>query len=364
MSGPAFVHLRLHSEFSLVDSVVRIGPLMEAVVEADMPAVALTDQCNLFGLIRFYRTALAAGVKPLAGADLWVCEGGDPPTRLTLLCQNNAGYRNLCGLVSRAYRADRHHGRPLIRREWLEDGAAEGLLALSGAREGDVGRALLAGREEEAGALLGAWLRLFPTCYYLELQRTGREHEEAYLRAAVRLAARTGTPVVATNDVRFVGPDDFGAHEARVCIHEGHTLTDPGRPREYSREQYLKRGEEMARLFEDLPEALENTVEIARRCSLDLTLGQSVLPDFPVPEGMTADSFLAQCAAERLAERLPELLEASDHERAAYEERLAVELDVICGMGFAGYFLIVADFIRWAKENDVPVGPGRGSGAS
>ena len=363
MKEPAFVHLRLHSEFSLVDSVVRIRPLMEAVAAAGMPAVALTDQSNLFGLIRFYRAALAAGVKPIAGADLWVCEDGEPPSRLTLLCQNPTGYRNICTLVSRAYRGERYHGRPLVRRGWLEGRAADGLIALSAGRHGDVGRALLSGRAEAAGAALDFWRRLFPDRYYLELQRTGRADEDAYNQGAVALAFRTGTPVVATNDVRFIGRDDFGAHEARVCIHEGHTLTDPGRPREYSREQYLKDGTEMAALFEDLPEAVANTVEIARRCNLTLTLGQSVLPDFPVPEGMDANEYLAATAGDRLGERLSVLVEQSGVGREAYQQRLARELEVICGMGFAGYFLIVADFIQWAKDNGVPVGPGRGSGA-
>jgi DNA polymerase-3 subunit alpha len=363
MKEPAFVHLRLHSEFSLVDSVVRIKPLMDAVSAAGMPAVALTDQSNLFGLIRFYRAALAAGVKPIAGADLWVCEDGEPPSRLTLLCQNPTGYRNICTLVSRAYRGERYHGRPLVRRGWLEGRAADGLIALSAGRHGDVGRALLSGRAEAAGAALDFWRRLFPDRYYLELQRTGRADEDAYNQGAVALASRTGTPVVATNDVRFIGRDDFGAHEARVCIHEGHTLTDPGRPREYSREQYIKDGAEMAALFEDLPEAVANTVEIARRCNLTLTLGQSVLPDFPVPEGMDANEYLAVTAGDRLGERLSVLVEESGVGREAYEQRLARELAVICGMGFAGYFLIVADFIQWAKDNGVPVGPGRGSGA-
>ena len=361
MSTP-FVHLRLHSEFSLLDSVVRIKPLLAAVAAGDMPAVALTDQSNLFGLIRFYRAAVAAGVKPIAGADLLVEEEGEAPTRITFLCQNNVGYRNLCGLVSQAYRTDRYHGRPMLRREWLPR-HAEGLIALSGGRDGDVGRALLSGREADADAALAFWRGLFPDRFYIELQRTGREREDAYNQLGVRLAAKAGVPVVATNDVRFIDDDDFGAHEARVCIHEGHTLTDPGRPREYSRDQYLKSGEEMAELFADVPEAIENTVEIARRCNLDLVLGESVLPDFPVPDGMTADSYLAELADSSLKERLPQLLPAGAADAEGYADRLRTELEVICGMGFAGYFLIVADFIQWAKDNGVPVGPGRGSGA-
>ena len=362
-----FVHLGLHTEYSLADSVVRIKPLMQAVRDAGMPAVALTDQSNLFAMVRFYRAALAAGIKPIVGADVWVNEGEDTlPSRLRLLCRNREGYRNLCELLSDGFRDARIHGRPVIRRERLRDGLAEGLLALSGGPEGDVGRALAAGKEKEAKAALKVWNRLFPKCFYVEVSRIGRDAEEKYIDAAVRLAAAARVPLVATNDVRFLDSEDFEAHEARVCIHQGHTLDDPGRPRLYTSEQYLKSPEEMWTLFEDLPEAVENAVEIGRRCNLRLTFGDSVLPEFPVPEGMTAESYLRKLAAERLDERLPRLLQEAGADEAtgqAYRERLAIELDVICGMGFPGYFLIVADFIRWARENGIPVGPGRGSGA-
>ncbi|PZN32720.1 MAG: DNA polymerase III subunit alpha, partial [Proteobacteria bacterium] len=372
-----FVHLHLHTEYSLIDSVVRITGergatgLMEAVVQARMPAVALTDQSNLFAMVKFYRAAQAAGVKPLIGVDLLLDEEGEraEPSRLVLLCQNEPGYRNLTRLVSRSYLENQRRGVPLVRREWLNRESLSGLIALSAARDGDVGRAILAGRDSDARALLEGWLALFGDRYYIELQRTGRPGEDLYLQGALDLAAQVGVPVVATNDVRFVRPEDFEAHEARVCIHDGTLLDDPKRPRRYSEQQYLKSPEEMAQLFEDLPEALANSVEIARRCNLELKLGKSVLPAYPVPPGSTTEEFLREEALRGLEARLAQASAAAatpgarEIPREEYLKRLATELDVICQMGFPGYFLIVADFIRWARENGVPVGPGRGSGA-
>ena len=365
---PGFVHLHLHTEYSLVDSVVRVKPLVKACAAAGMPACAVTDQSNLFAMVKFYRAAQAAGVKPIIGVDVWLHNEADhnQPSRLVLLCQNREGYLNLTRLVSRSYIEGQQRGIPMIRREWLE-GASDGLIALSGGRAGDVGQALLAGNRGAAEALLNGWKALFPERFYLELQRSGREHEEDYLHDAVDLAQALDVPVVATNDVRFIKPEDFYAHEAKVCIHEGRVLDDPRRPRLYSEQQYLRSPQEMAELFADLPEALENTVEIARRCTLELTLGKNFLPDFPVPEGMTMDAYFRECARAGLEKRLTFLFDTQAQnfaqQRVVYDERLARELDVIITMGFAGYFLIVADFIRWAKENDVPVGPGRGSGA-
>jgi DNA polymerase-3 subunit alpha len=363
-----FVHLRVHSEYSLVDGLVRVKPLVKQVAETGMPAVALTDQSNLFALVRFYQAALAAGVKPIAGVDVWIRNPDDAnnPFRLVLLVQNQVGYKNLTRLVSRSYRENQHLGRPLVEREWLE-GNTEGLIALSAGRHGDVGRALLAGNQPEAEQLLGGWQALFGNRYYLELHRTGRADEERCLHDSVALAADYGVPVVATNDVHFLKPDDFDAHEVRVCIHEGRTLDDPRRPKNYSQQQYLRTPEEMQELFADIPEALENTVEIAKRCTIELTLGKNFLPDFPIPEGMTIEEFLAAESRKGLEWRLETILDHQaqdyDEQRKVYDERLQVELDVINSMGFPGYFLIVADFIQWAKDNDIPVGPGRGSGA-
>jgi DNA polymerase III subunit alpha len=354
-----FVHLRLHSEYSLSDSVVRIPELVAAVAAAGMPAVAVTDRNNLFAMVKFYREALQGGVKPIIGVDLAVREEGErrEPSRLTLLCQNQEGYRNLARLISRAYLEGQERGVPRIERDWLSPGSLSGLIGLSGALEGDVGRALVNGREAEAEQALARWRALLPGRYYLELQRLGRQFEEAYIASAVALAARHQLPVVATNDVRFLKADEFESHEARVSIHDGALLADPARVRRYTRQQYLRSPAEMSALFADLPEALANSVEIARRCSLALTLGEARLPQYPVPAGSSTEEFLHAEAARGLARRFPA------GAGAPYHERLATELAVICQMGFAGYFLIVADFIRWARENGVPVGPGRGSGA-
>ena len=357
--SPGFVHLRLHSEYSLSDSVVRVPELIAAVAAAGMPAVAVTDQNNLFAMVKFYRQALQGGVKPIIGVDLAVREEGErrEPSRLTLLCQNQDGYRNLSRLISRAYLEGQERGVPRIERSWLSSANLAGLIALSGALEGDVGRALVNGREAEAESALERWRALFPGRYYLELQRLGRQFEEGYIAGAVALAARQQLPLVATNDVRFIRADEFESHEARVCIHDGTLLADPARVRRYTRQQYLRSPAEMSALFADLPEALANSVEIARRCSLELTLGEARLPQYPLPAGVSTEAYLASEAERGLARRFPA------GAAAAYRERLASELSVICQMGFAGYFLIVADFIRWARENGVPVGPGRGSGA-
>ena len=365
---PPFVHLRLHTEYSLVDGLLRVKPLVNAVAEMGMPACAVTDQSNLFSMVKFYRAAIARGVKPIIGVDVWLSNAEEPtqPHRLALLCQTNEGYRNLTQLVSRTYIEGQHRGIPIIDPHWLE-GQTEGLIALSAGREGDVGRALLAGDQERAWHCLARWRHLFPERYYLELQRTGRPGEEDYLHAAVALAQAAELPVVATNDARFLEADDFEAHETRVCIHDGRTLDDPRRPRHYSPQQYLRSASEMAELFADIPEALQNTLEIAKRCNVELTLGKNFLPDFPIPAGLSEAEYFRQQSRQGLEVRLGKRFDrnAADFadKRRPYDERLETELDVIIEMGFPGYFLIVADFIQWAKNNGVPVGPGRGSGA-
>jgi DNA polymerase-3 subunit alpha len=357
----SFVHLRLHTEYSLVDGIVRVPELMEAAAAARMPAVALTDHGNLFAMVKFHREAEKRGLKPVIGADLWVADGSErgEPALLTLIAQNEAGYQNLTRLVTRSYLEGQERGRPLLARDWLDDESTEGIIALSGGREGDVGRALLAGRAGEAARLLAGWQSLFGDRYYLEIQRTGRAGEEELVDGVLGLVARRPTPVVATNDVRFMSREEFEAHEARVCIHGGFRLDDAGRPRPYSPEQYLKTPAEMAALFRDLPEAIENSVEIARRCSVPLAQGRTYLPAFAVPDGTAAPEFLGRLAAEGLARRIG----AGAADGDAYRARLEQELRVSCGMGFEGYFLVVADFIRWAREHEIPVGPGRGSGA-
>lgn len=366
MSQP-FVHLSLHTEYSLVDSVVRIPALMQAAKQAGIPAIALTDQSNLFALVKFYKAALANGIKPIIGADIWLREPEQKTaSALRLLCQNEAGYRNLTRLVSKSYQEGQYGGQPQVDLSWLES-AHEGLIALSAGVHGNIGRALVAQRDQEAEEALQSWLKLFPGRFYIELQRTGREHEEDYISAVLPLAERYQVPVVASNDVRFIQAEDFESHETRVCIHGGRTLDDPRRPRNYSDQQYLRSPDEMAALFEDIPAALANTVEIAKRCNLQLLLGESFLPDFPVPEGETIASFFTLESRRGLEWRIRQA-EAGGaawepQQKELYQERLEREIGVILDMGFPGYFLIVADFIRWAKENGVPVGPGRGSGA-
>lgn len=367
MTDPKFIHLHLHTEYSIVDGLVQIEPLMEACVEAGMPAIAMTDQGNLFAMVKFYKEAEAKGIKPIIGVDAWIRNVQNPkqPHKLVLLCQNQQGYKNITRLISRAYLEGQENEKPQIHKEWLP-GNTEGLIALSGAGAGDIGHALLGNNPLLAKQLLQQWLELFPDRFYIELQRTQRQHEETYIAAVIPLAEEFHVPVVATNDVCFIPEDDFEAHEARVCIHDGFVLEDSRRPHLYSEQQYLKTPAQMQQLFSDIPEALENSVEIAKRCNLELKLGDVFLPNFPVPEGMTMNSYFAEEAKKGLEQRLHFLFPDANvlaAKRKEYEERLEMEVQVISKMGFAGYFLIVADFIRWAKENKIPVGPGRGSGA-
>ena len=367
--NPGFVHLNLHTEFSLVDGILRIGPLIERAKALGMPAVAVTDRANLFCMVRFYRAAVAAGIKPIIGIDLPIePESNDIPTgHLTLLAMNDSGYRQLTRLLTRCYMAERSAGVPVAARAWVSEHAGD-VIAVSPGPGGDIGQALLHGPDGEAERRADAWASAFPGRFYLGVQRTGRGGDEPCLASTVDLALAKGLPVVAGNDVRFLERDDFEAHEARVCIHEGRILADPRRPRSYSDEQYLKSPAEMAALFEDIPEALDNAVEIARRCSLEITLDSSHLPEFPVPEGRDLDEWFAELSRAGLARRLGASTNGagstgSDRDEAAYRQRLDLELDIICRMGYPGYFLIVADFIRWAREQRIPVGPGRGSGA-
>ncbi|WP_297445837.1 DNA polymerase III subunit alpha [Acidiferrobacter sp.] len=359
-----FVHLRVHSEYSLADGLLRLDELVVACHDKGMPAVALTDLANLFGMVKFYNQAVAAGIKPILGADVFLrSDDSQRPYRAALLCQNLNGYRNLSRLLTRAYSEGQGGGHACLDKDWLE-GNTDGLIALSGGQDGDVGQLLIGSHNDEAYAAARAWEALFPGRFYVELQRNGRPWQEEYNARAVGLCRRLKIPLVATHDVRFLTPEDFEAHEIRVCIHEGRTLADPRRARRYTDRQYLTSPAEMAALFSDLPEALDNTVEIARRCTVALRFGDYYLPRFPVPEGASVDDVLREDALAGLARRMARF---TPEERAIhdgpYRERLDHELSVIVTMGFSGYFLIVADFINWARHNGVPVGPGRGSGA-
>ncbi|MBL8399038.1 MAG: DNA polymerase III subunit alpha [Candidatus Accumulibacter sp.] len=368
MTDASFIHLRLHSEYSITDGIVRLDDALARAAADGMPALALTDLVNLFGLVKFYNAARYRGVKPLLGCDVHLSNDNDAdrPHRLLLLCRSHRGYLQLCELLSRAYLSPRVHGRAEVTRRMLLEVGVDGLIALSGAAFGDVGEALLQGNLTQALSRARHWAEIFPDSFYLEVQRYGQPPHDALVPATVELAARLDLPLVATHPIQFLDRDDFRAHEARVCIAEGHMLGDARRPRRYTEEQYFKSSDEMRALFADLPTALANTVEIARRCNLQITLGKSYLPDFPTPPGITLDDFLRQQALAGLEIRLRQLFpEASERQarRPAYDDRLQLETETIVQMGFAGYFLIVADFINWAKHNGCPVGPGRGSGA-
>ena len=363
----SFVHLRLHSEYSVSDGMVRVEEAVDAAKQDGMPALALTDLNNFFGMIKFYKAARGAGIKPVAGCDVFISNDADRerPYRMLLLCQSVAGYLLLCRLLSRAYLENQHRGRAELRREWFQQGTA-GLIALSGAHLGDTGSALLSGNTAQARQFAQEWARLFNNRYYLEVQRAGFADEELYIDAATRLAAELGLPVVATHPVQFLSVSDFKAHEARVCIAEGYVLNDKRRARQFTAQQFFKTQAEMAELFADMPEALQNSVEIARRCNLSLVLGKPRLPDFPTPNGQGLDDYLREQSQLGLQQRMAVLYPDSAVRAARlpeYQARLDFEIETIIKMGFPGYFLIVADFIRWAKENGVPVGPGRGSGA-
>ena len=350
-----FIHLKSHSEYSLIDSILDIESIVKAAVENHMPAIAITDRVNLFGLVKFYKKAMEWGVKPIIGSDLILREGKEF-FLFTALCKNNSGYANLRELISKAYLEGQINNVPTVSWEWLS-AHHDGLIILSGGRHGDVGKALLSNDKSLAMTRLKQWQQTFPQDFYLELQRTNREGEEAYLQSAVQLAAQFSIPVVATNDVRFMSPDDFEAHEARVCIQSSRVLGDSKRPKNYSDQQYFRSQADMAELFSDLPEALQNTVEIAKRCTVEMRLGEAFLPHFPLPDGIELEKYLEEKAQAGLQAKL--LTPTS----TLYADRLHLELSVINKMGFAGYFLIVADFIAWAKKNNIPVGPGRGSGA-
>ncbi len=370
MSTPSFVHLRLHSEYSVSDGIATLDDAVAAAVMDGMPALALTDLANMFGMVKFYQSARGAGVKPVIGCDAWIENPADrdKPHRLLLLCQSGAGYRNLSELLTRAYRSNQYRGRAELKREWFAAPAGDGLIALSGAHHGEVGCALLAGNYKQAVAAARAWAKLLPQRYYIELQRpqvAGPQIENC-VQQSLQLASELKLPVVATHPVQFIKPDDFRAHEARVCIAEGYVLADQRRPRHFGADQYFKTQAEMTELFADIPQALANSVELAKRCNLTLELGKSKLPEFPTPAGESLDDYLRGRAQEGLVRRLAQLYSDAAlraEKLLVYQQRLEFEIKTILQMGFAGYFLIVADFINWAKSNGVPVGPGRGSGA-
>ncbi|MBK9133458.1 MAG: DNA polymerase III subunit alpha [Betaproteobacteria bacterium] len=377
-AAPAFIHLRLHTEYSVVDGTLRIDDAAAAARAGGMPALGIADLNNLFGAVKFYKACRGKGVKPIIGVDVWmeplahasfVQSGDKAASRLMLLVQDERGWHNLSELLARAWVGNAQRTVAWVKWPWLEE-LGDGLIALSGGDLGAVGMALLAGDEARARTVAGELARIFPGRFYIELQRAGQPQHEAHVRAAVPLAASMRLPVVATHPVQFLEADDFEAHEARVCVAEGETLANPRRIKRFTREQYFKSTAEMAALFADVPSALANSLHIATRCNLTLVLGKARLPDFPTPleDGvpMPLDRYFRQASQAGLEKRLAALYPDAavrERERPRYQERLEFELATIEKMGFAGYFLIVSDFIVWAKANGCPVGPGRGSGA-
>ena len=380
MTSPTFTHLRIHSEYSIVDGLVRIDDLVGAAAKDKQPALAVTDLANMFCLVRFYKAARGKGIKPIVGVDAWITndDNRDKPSRLLILAKNHTGYLQLCDLLSKAWLTNQWKGRAEIRAEWLEALATStstlepdapqdnALIVLSGAGFGDIGHAIDQGDVNRAERNAARWASMFPGHFYIEIQRAGQPNQEQQVRHSVALASRLGLPVVATHPVQFISKDEFIAHEARTCIAEGEMLANAKRVRRFNEEMCFKSQDEMAALFADLPGALANSVEIAKRCNVTLTLGKPQLPDFPTPDGMSIGDFLIAETKKGLEERLVQLFPdpvKREAERPRYEARLEFENNTIINMKFPGYFLIVAEFIQWGKNNGVPIGPGRGSGA-
>ncbi|WP_432456193.1 DNA polymerase III subunit alpha [Agarivorans sp. QJM3NY_29] len=350
----------------MLDGLKKVKPIVAKAAEMDMPAIALTDQTNFCGLVKFYGEAHNQGIKPIIGCDFFVRSDdfADDLFRLVLLAKDNQGYQNITMLISRAYLRGQFQGKPVIDKAWLVE-YAPGVIVLSGGRQGDVGKALLKGNQPLVESCINFYQQVFPDNFFLELIRTGRSDEENYLHMAVELASQRQLPVVATNEVVFLEEEQFQPHEVRVAIHDGFAIDDSRRPKKYSSQQYLRSGQDMLALFADIPEALQNSVEIAKRCNVTIRLGEYFLPDFPTG-GLPIDEYFCQVSRDGLEERLEFLFpdpEVRKQRRPEYDERLQIELDVINQMGFPGYFLIVMEFIQWSKDNNIPVGPGRGSGA-
>ena len=365
-----FVHLRFHSEYSIVDGIVRLDPAIAAAIADNRPALGMTDLMNIFGGLRFYTHAMAAGIKPILGCDLWVsnpnARSADSPRRLTVYCQNHTGYLSLCSLLTRGWLENQHLGRGEIKTEWLTEESCQGLICLSGGPRGVIERLLMEKKPAEARSWVEFFKKAFPDRFYLEVQRAGRKGDDVCVSRIANLGVQTATPLVATHPVMFLRKEEFKAHEARVCIATGRVMADSTRPHDFTEEQYMKTAEEMTELFSDMPQAIANTVVIAERCNLDGVLQSPQLPVFPTPDGMSLDDYMVKLAKEGLNRRLaflyPDEIER-ERRRPEYEERLDYELKTIISMKFPGYFLIVQDFINWSKRNGVPVGPGRGSGA-
>ena len=364
-----FVHLRVRSEYSMSAGLAKVEHLARTAAEIGMPALALTDRANLSGYIKFYGACIERGVKPIAGADIayFSDEGNEEDSaisRCLLLAKQTQGYKNLLRIIF-GLRKDPVSGlRVSTKREIFDN--ASGLIALSGGPESEIGNALLREDEALADSCLDAWLGTFREDFYLELMRCGRDLDSRIEGPVLGLAANRSVPIVATNEVMYARPEDYEIHEIRVCVQEKQVIDDPSRERRYTEDMWMKSAEDMAELFADIPETLDNTVELAKRCNLSQKFYDHAFPKFPEAGNETLDDYLTRLARETLEERLDLMEEAgqvSAESRQVYGERLKNELDVICSMKYAGYFLVVMSIIRWAKEQGIPVGPGRGSGA-
>ena len=343
--------------------MIKVNQLAEKAASLAMPAMAVTEQSNTFSAVKFYRAMMNQGIKPIIGSDLRVI---DPESKeefnLVLLCQNFEGYKNLSKIISKSYIEGQKRGIPYVDFDWIKENN-EGLLAIDNADNGSFASSLFHADKSAIDKNCEKWLSIFEDRYYFEIQRIGLKGQNNHINYALDFSAKLNIPVVATNNARFLNHDDFEAHEARVCIYQGYTLNDARRPKQYTDQQYIRSSEEMQELFSDIPEALENTIKIAQRCNIEFTLGENFLPNFSVNENETQDQRLIIDAKAGLQKIIDDDDKLTEEKSAEYYKRLDVEIDVITSMGFPGYFLIVADFIQWAKENGIPVGPGRGSGA-
>ncbi len=363
----AYTDLHIHSEYSLSDSILRIPEIIAHAKQQQAEAIALTDRNNIYGAIKFYKAARAAGIKPILGCDLSIRDYDGHVFQLVLLAQHQQGFIHLCELISDAYQYDQKYGEIAVNIDRLTTAQCRGLIALSGAMQGDLAVMIERGHVDEASRRAAYWQSIFADRYYLQIAKHGFSGESAYIAACQRIGQQHGIAAVATNLSCF-GRDeqDFEVHEIRVCISGGYQMSDPKRPRNYTVNHHLLTQDEATALFKDTPQLLHNSAIIARRCNTQLTLGKNYLPDFPLPDGQSVENYLIHTAQAGLAERLiclfPDEAERQQHS-PEYHKRLAAELEVINQMGFPGYFLIVADFIKWAKAHDIPVGPGRGSGA-
>lgn len=359
----SFIHLHLHTEYSLIDGMIKVNQLAQKAAELSMPAIAVTEQSNTFSAVKFYRAMMNQGIKPIIGSDLRVIDTESKEEfNLLLLCQHFEGYKNLSKIISKSFTEGQKRGIPYVNSEWIIENN-EGLLVIDNADNGSFSNSLLHSDNSIIEKNCEKWLSLFENRYYLEIQRIGLKGQNNHINNVIEYSEKFSIPVVASNNARFLNHDDFEAHEARVCIYQGYTLNDARRPKQYTEQQYIRSSEDMQELFSDIPEAIENTIKISQRCNIEFTLGENFLPNFSVNDDETQDQRLINDAKAGLQKIINDDDSLTEEKSAEYFKRLDVEINVITSMGFSGYFLIVADFIRWAKENGIPVGPGRGSGA-